>query len=448
MKEVFLSVAGYGALKKAVVKSMSGKYIVYAIQMLTMVILSRHFSPADFGVLALLNVFYIFFNLLGEMGLGPAIVNEDSLSKEDRNGIFSFTLILATILGSLFYLLSPFLIGDLIDTYGPLGISVGVAIFFFVSSIVPYSALVKSQYFGKIAWAEASAEIVSLLFVLVYISLSDGVWALFLKPVISSISKFVFLYIFSSTTEIGRPIIGKKLSVMKRLYGFSGYQLGFSFLNYMSRNLDNLLVGKFLGLGVLGVYDKSYQLMRYPLMLLTFSMAPAIQPSLRKFKDDPEQLAIIHNRFLKLLSYIGGLGGILCYLLAEHIVLILLGDQWTGVIPVFEVLSIIIPLQVVMSTHGGFYQASGRVDLLFFCGGFAFLSNSLAIMIGVFYGADLVFLSWCLVCSFFVNFLQCYYVMCRKVLKISFIYFIGKVWAVFGSAIVMIFLEMNGWNSI
>ena len=45
-----------------------------------------------------------------------------------------------------------------------------------------------------------------------------------------------------------------------------------------------------MGAGMLGVYDKSYQLMKYPLMLLTFAMTPAIQPVIRRHADDQKKL--------------------------------------------------------------------------------------------------------------------------------------------------------------
>ena len=41
-------------------------------------------------------------------------------------------------------------------------------------------------------------------------------------------------------------------------------QFGFNFINYFSRNSDNILIGKFISTEALGNYNKAYQLLMYP----------------------------------------------------------------------------------------------------------------------------------------------------------------------------------------
>jgi O-antigen/teichoic acid export membrane protein len=52
------------------------------------------------------------------------------------------------------------------------------------------------------------------------------------------------------------------------------------------------------------------------------------------------------------------------FIMAEWIVLLALGNQWTGVIPVIRILAIAIPVQVVLSTSGSFFHAMNWADLL------------------------------------------------------------------------------------
>src|SRR5690606_11592019 len=126
---------------------------------------------------------------------------------------------------------------------------------------------------------------------------TDPLHALAARGMFAAVVNFAVLYYYSGTTEFGRPKWGNRFSAIKPLWSFSAYQLGFNFINYFSRNLDNILVGKYLGATSLGVYDKAYQLMRYPLMLLTFSMTPAIQPVVRKYAGDIAMVEAIHRDF-------------------------------------------------------------------------------------------------------------------------------------------------------
>lgn len=243
----------------------------------------------------------------------------------------------------------------------------------------------------------------------------DPIWALSSKPLSVSLTKFILLWLASHKTVVGRANIGRNLGQVKSLLGFSMYQFGFNILNYFSRNLDNILVGKFFGTVSLGMYDKAYQLMRYPLMLLTFAMNPAIQPVLTEIKNDRFEFERLHNKLIKYLSVIGLITGIAMYLLSPLIVDILLGKQWKDVIPLLQILAITIPIQVVLSSSGGFFQAAGRADLLFKCGTFSTVINVIAIAIGIWLGS-LEILCWALLCSFSINFFQCYFVLAKNLL--------------------------------
>lgn len=396
---------------------MLGKYSVYLANLVSLMILARLFTPETFGVVASIAVFFLFFQLMAEAGLGPAIINQDKLSPNERDGIFGLTLVLGLLLGATFFLLAP-----LFERfYGIPGVStvvpyVAVALFFFAMSIVPNAVLLRQQAFYKIAIAGFLAEVVSTMGVIALSFWIDPLNALAAKGAISAVTMAITVWIFSASTELGQPTPGKNFAAVKPLLNFSGYQFGFNFINYFSRNLDNILVGKYMGATALGPYDKAYQLMRYPLMLLTFAMTPAVQPVIRKFAGEPTKVEEIHRDFIFKLSLLGVVVSALMFFLAEWIVLILLGEQWESVIPIIQILSLAIPVQVVLSTIGSFFQAMGRTDLLFVSGVLSATVMVAAIMVGI-WKRDLEILCWLLVAAFHINFVQAYFYLYRNVFK-------------------------------
>src|SRR5690606_30442556 len=94
----------------------------------------------------------------------------------------------------------------------------------------------------------------------------------------------------------------------------------------------------------------------------------AIQPVVSKYASDKVQVSAIHLDFTFKLSLVGALAGACIFAAADWVVLILLGTQWLEVIPVIQILAIAIPVQVVLSTSGSFFQAMNRTDLLFLSG--------------------------------------------------------------------------------
>ncbi len=394
---------------------MLGRYAVYAVNLLSMMILARLFTPEAFGTVAAIMVFFLFFQLMAEAGLGPAIINLDSLSPVDRDGLFGLTLSIGLVLAILFASLAPvFLMFYQLPRVDEVVPYIAVSLLFFAASIVPNALLLREQAFFRIANAGLAAELLSTLTTIALAQLIDPLHALAAKGAVSAATLFGVVWYCAGRTELGRPMPGRKFSAIKPLLGFSGYQFGFNFINYFSRNLDNILVGKYMGAGMLGVYDKSYQLMKYPLMLLTFAMIPAIQPVIRKHASDRPKVEKIHRGFTFKLSLIGAAAGLAMYVLADWVVLIALGNQWSDVIPIIRILAIAIPVQVVLSTSGSFFQAMNRADLLFLSGTLSAVVMVSAICIGVF-ARNIELLCWCLVIAFHINFVQAYYYLCKKV---------------------------------
>lgn len=403
----------------AIAKSMLGRYAVYAVNLLSMMVLARIFTPETFGTVAAIMVFFVFFQLMAEAGLGPAIINLNQLAPDDRDGLFGLTLLIGLLLALLFATLAPLFLAfyqlPRVDEVVPY---IAISLLFFAASIVPNALLLREQAFFRIANGGLAAEVLSTTATLALAQIIDPLHALAAKGAFSAATLFFVIWYFSANTHFGRPLPGRKFSAIKPLLGFSGYQFGFNFINYFSRNLDNILVGKYMGATALGNYDKAYQLMRYPLMLLTFAMTPAIQPVIRQHVNEKEKVEEIHRDFTFKLSLIGAAAGLGVFILSDLIIKIALGSQWSGVTPIFKVLAIAIPIQIVLSTSGSFYQAMNRADLLFKCGLFSATVMVSAIIWGV-TQRDMIALAWALVAAFHINFIQAYYLMYSRIFEKS-----------------------------
>ncbi len=406
-------------LVNALAKSLGGKYSLYLIQVVSMVVLARIFTPEQFGIFAIVQVFALFFALFSEIGLVPALVNEKFITERMRNAVFGFSLTIGIIVCVSFILAGPAIAWFYEDTtYQYLVIPIAIAIIFNACAIVPTAAYVREKKFLHIARAEIVAEVSSLVMVLFLLSLKrfDAVLLLAFKPFTVAVVKFLVLLIGSRKTEVGFPSLSSDFSQVKPLFRFSIYQFMSNVMVYFSRNLDNLLVGKYLGAASLGIYDKAYQLMRYPLMLLTFAMAPAIQPVLKELNHDKVKFAALHNKFITYLAFVAGVVGFILYFAADFIVWLLLGNQWGDVAGLLKILAVSVPIQIVLSSSGGFFQAANRPDLMFIATAFSFLTNVSAIVLAIAFG-DLYTLCWAITASFTINFFQCYYLLGKNVFE-------------------------------
>lgn len=398
-------------LYSAILKSLSGRVSTYIIQFVALTIYARIFSPEEFGIIASIQVFVVFFMMLSDIGIGPAIISKKKFESFERDGVYTFTLIMGLFLGVVFYAFSYFL-NDFYGGYQYQDIAklVCIAIVFSSLNIVPTAAMNKDTKFIHIAVIEIVGEIISLVFIYILYSYNYGVLALASRPLIQSATRLVFLYIFSDRTSLGRPAFSRGVHHVRSILNFSLFQFGFNFINYFSRNLDNILVAKYFGMAVVGAYDKAYQLMRYPLMVTTFAMTPAIQPILTKERENIPKVVFEHNKLTARLFSISIPISFFIYLNSHEIIIFLFGYGWQQVEPLLKIFSFMIPIQSVLSTSGAFFQVMNRPKLLFFSGLISALSNLSAIINGVYLGG-VEYIAIGLVFSFSFNFIISYMIL-------------------------------------
>nr|WP_180166901.1 oligosaccharide flippase family protein [Stenotrophomonas sp. SbOxS2]NYT99828.1 oligosaccharide flippase family protein [Stenotrophomonas sp. SbOxS2] len=414
-------------LYRAIAKSMGSKYLAYAMQFAALMILARAFTPEVFGTIAAIQVFYLFFQLVGEGGFGPAIIGLHKLNAKDRDGIFGLTILIGVGLAATFVALGSLLVDFYKMPDLPVAIPfVAAGLMLNAWAILPMAQLQRQQSFLQLATAAIIAELVALALVLLARKYVSPLCAISIRIPTVALVNFTFAYHFSRRTDFGRPRPGMHFSAVAPLLKVSGYQLAFNVLNFFSRNLDNVLVGKYLGAPLLGIYDRSYQLMRYPLQLLTFAMTPAIQPALRGHANSPGLVLKIHQDLTFKLSLLGLACALGIYVLAAPIILVAFGEQWLPAVPVIKLLSLTIPVQVVLSTSGSFFQTFQRTDLLFRCGLFSAATNVTAIIIGISLGS-LEHLCWALLVSFHINFFQAYYLLHKHILDGGFRQFLHRM---------------------
>ncbi len=407
-------------LNGAIFTSLLGKYSLYIFQIISLGILSRLFSPEMFGVIAALQIFIIFFQLVVNSSLSPAIIYKSDISTSERNGIFSATLLIGIVASAVFILCTP-LISSWLDLgdVGLISIILGCNVFFSALSMLPMALIQKDAKFLLLSTAEVLAELISLIISILLYSLGFGLEALASKLICVPIFRFVFYYVSSSKTSIGRPKFGKKPGSIFSLFDFAKFQIAFNIVNFFSRNLDTLLITKYFGLQVVGFYDKSYQVMRYPLQLFTFAINPALQPILTKYKDQPRYVSSAYYSVILKLSVIGIFVSFLLFYGASEVIFIMFGSQWTQASTYLAIFSVSVPLQMVLSSTGGIFQSFGKAKSQFYCGLFSSLINVTMIIIGVLL-EDLVILCKLVVFGYVINYFQCFFILHTHVLKEKF----------------------------
>lgn len=409
-----------GLLIKGAIFTGLAKYSVMIINIIVTAILARLLPPEDFGTIALTVVVTSFFDILANAGIGPAIIQNKDITETDLPNLFRFSTYLAFVLvllfGALIYPISIF--------YGKVELIsilflVTIQLFFNTLNVVPLALLLKEKKFQIIAKnAVCSACICGFFSVLA--AFNDwGIYSLLITPIGVSVITFVLTVKYNFQIVCFKTFAVSKKSI-KKILNFSIYQFLFNFVNYFSRNMDKILLGRYLGFQSLGYYEKSYRLMTLPISTLTNVFTPSLQPVLSDFQNDTTVIRNVYNRISQYLFFVGTiLTPFLCFS-AKEIILILFGEQWMAAVPVFQVLSVSVPFQMVDSLSGSILQSANKIKYLFKTGIYCAILNLVILVFSLVIFDDIVKISSFISLGFVLNFAISIYYISRYAILQSF----------------------------
>lgn len=378
-------------------------------------------SPDDFGVVGVVMVFVTFFYMLGDMGIGPAIIQNKTLEKNEIEQIFTFTFIISIFTAAIFCIFS-YLIAWFYDNniYIFIGRLLSISIIFSIINIVPSALIYKEKRFREIALGSIYINIIVGIISILCAFKGASYYTLVIQSICTN--SITFLYnIYLSRVKLNFNI---KFGSIKKISNYSKYQFFFNIINYFSRNSDNILIGKFMGANALGFYDKAYKLMLYPVQNLTFVITPVLHPILSEYQDNRLRIYEAYKKLVKILAILGALFSIICFFCSREIILILFGYKWIGSILTFKLLSITIIFQMLSSSSGVIFQSTGEVKKLFLSGWISAIVNVLGIVIGMVLG-KIEFVAVGIMISFTLNFFQAFFILIKYVFYISYTEFLA-----------------------
>lgn len=351
-----------GKVLRALSWSAGGKVISQVISIGFGIALARMLTPDDFGLIAMMMVFTGFAGLLMDVGLGSALVQKKDVKEIHYNTVFWTNLGLGASLSCIFYLLSP----SIASLYGRheltvIGHILSLQFTLGALALVPRQRLVKELTFKVVVSADLVGMIVAGTTAITMVHAGYGYWSLAWQPVI--LRMVATIYIWSVARWV--PSIAFSKEALKDLFGFSFYVFASTLLQYASRQLDKLLVGKYLGGDALGVLDKARSMMLFPLQNVSNVVGSVMFPALSTIQSDKERVRSI---FLKSTQGIALLtfpmmAGV--FVVSESFVLGVLGEQWRELIPILRMLCFVGVATAIVAVNGPVYLSQGKAKLQF-----------------------------------------------------------------------------------
>jgi len=263
--------------------------------------------------------------------------------------------------------------------------------------------------------------------------LGFGVWSLAGFVVLRAIITSFLLWQKSSW----RPSFLFKRKSIKSLLGFSSSLFGTQVLNYSKRNFDKLLIGRFLGTSALGIYDRAYSIMMFPLVSISRIITNVLFPALSLIRGDDQRTRNIYLRTTRGVAFFTFPMMLGLFVVSDSFVYAVLGQKWAGMIPILRIFCFLGLISSVLTFNGSLYLSQGRADLQFKVGLFLKLNTIFWIILGLKWGIIGVAIG-CSIAALF-NFYPSFFFAGRLV-NLSFLAFLRNFSGVFLCSFVMALL--------
>ncbi|KQV77764.1 hypothetical protein ASC64_02760 [Nocardioides sp. Root122] len=297
------------------------------LQVSSVVVLARLLTPRDYGLVAMVLAVIGLAEFLRDFGLGAAAVRAETLSRRERDNLFWLNAGLGTAFTVLTMACAP-LLSHLYDRPELTMITLALAPTFMLSGLgAQYRVdLLRRLKFGTLAWFDVLSAGLALTIGISLAFAGAGYWALVTQQVASGIITLVLLVVVCRW----RP---RRYDRSTEVAGFvrlgSAFVFG-SVMAYVSRNVDNVIVGHQFGAQTLGAYTRSVQLVRTPLTQIQGPFATVAVPVLIAAGADDRRLLNAAQKGQVALSYPIMAAAATIVAGAVPLVELALGPQWSS----------------------------------------------------------------------------------------------------------------------
>ena len=362
--------------------SIVGKQILSLVVVTT---LARMLEPSAFGLVALVGVYLGFVTMFVDQGIGVSLIQRQDLKPEHTDAAFWFNLGCAVILclgtmalaGPVSELFKEPRLVPLLR-WSSLGLVIGA------SSEIHATLFTKAMDFRRPVIRALIASAVGGAMGVGMALAGCGVWSLVGQQLTGAIAGSIFLWSMSTY----RPSLRFSLPHLRELFGFSSLAFVTSILWYFSTRLDQIIIGRFAGMPMLGLYAIAGKIPSVANTVTQQPLAIVSLPSMSRLQDDHGKMRQIVYQGVELNAVISFAIFVGLAAVASDLVPLLFGAKWAGAAVLCSLLSLYALIEVLQGFFYSILLASGGIGKYVWLSVFQTTGVLVACLVGIQLGVN------------------------------------------------------------
>jgi O-antigen/teichoic acid export membrane protein len=389
--------------------------------LISTVILARLLIPADFGLVAMAMSIIAILEILGSFSFDLALIQNQSAERRHYDTAWTFTVLYNTISAIILVALA-----EPASVFYSDQRLVGIIYVMALSSIVQgfenigLVAFQKDLDLSKEFLFRTAKKIVAFTVTISLALIYKNYWALVVGTLAGRIAGLIFSYL----AHPYRPRF--TLEGRNELFHFSKWTLANNIIIFVAIRGIDFVIGRVSGSAALGLYTIAYEVSNLPTTELVFPIGRAVYPGYAKMAHD---LSILRQGYLDVLGAIVFFAipaamGIL--VLADPMVMVVLGKNWLEAIPLIQVLAVFGMIRACNSNSGSIYMVIGHPKLISIITLF-YITLLIPLLIWLVPQMGPLGAAWAITITVLVQF-PINQILLSHYLKIRFLAFIGIIW--------------------
>lgn len=376
-----------------------------SVNFIVTIILARLLLPEDFGLVAMVMIFFEISTVFIQSGFAYALIREKSISEIDKSTTFVFNLVMAVVVYIILFFGAP-AIGAFFKQPGLAAIVrvMGINLIISAFGIIHYAILTQKIDFKTQTKVRFFAVIISGV-VAVTMALTDyGVWSLVAKMGVMELMAVLFVWKMSPW----KISVRFSFASFKKLFGFGSKLLMEALIDKFFRHIVQLLIGRYFTAAMLGFYTQANNFCNMAANNFNQAIQKVTYPVLAKLQDDKKRLKDGYRQIIIMSSFTIIPIMVLMGVLAEPLINVLIGKNWLDSVPFLQLLCLAGVTYHFNSINLDLLFVIGRVDLSLRLEVIKKIITGVAIVIGIQFGIYGLVLSQ-VVSNYIALFINTYY---------------------------------------
>ncbi|MGW6132161.1 lipopolysaccharide biosynthesis protein [Cellulomonas sp. NPDC055163] len=323
------------------------------------VLLARLLGPGAFGVVAQATAVMAVMSVLMDQGLTASLISRTSVTRALAGAATTANVLLGVALAAAMAALAApvaafFDEPALLAVFPVLALSIPVK----AAAVVPRMLLMRSLRFRALAIVDVVSAVGGGA-VGVALALGGGsYWAIVAQLLATDV---LALALFCAVGE--PPPFSRRLSLLRGVLSFGAQVFAGNLASVASRNVDNILVGRFLGAEALGHYSLAYRVLLAPVQMIGVSVSRVLFPAVARARGDAREVGRLLETSVTGIALVAVPLMLGVVMAAGDVVPLVLGEQWLPAVPVLMVLAVTGARQALTSTISPALLGMARADV-------------------------------------------------------------------------------------